>query len=445
MAGQRRVRYTQADKERFAAQRQAELDAMHDRLVLGISDLVNGSQWQAWLKVAARFHDYSFNNTLMVFMQRPDATRVAGYKTWQALGRQVNKGETGIRIYAPVTRRATKTDRDGNPVLNANGKPVTTVQLIGVKPTSVFDISQTSGEPLAEQPRGQRLTGQAPDGLWDALTAFTHSRGYTLGRDRLPDNVDGVTRFADKTVTVRPDIDDAHATTTLIHEIGHVLLHAPDVDAQPGDLGELRCRGIGEVEAESVAYLVAAAHDLDSSSDSFAYIAGWAQAATDSHQQMHELISRTATRVLEAARTILNSTQPQPPAELTGQLERSVVAQISADRATRPRKEGTSHDAAADHSDNTSPRPDNTAAALDNTHRGTDNTDSLGDRRDVAGEVTLNQTAIAVQETLLSAFPGKPVGRPSSTARPGRSPNRPATPAGLERSPEETPWEPSTG
>lgn len=321
-------RYTQADKERFAEQRQIELDAMHDRLVAGVSTLVNGDQWQAWLKVAAKFHTYSFNNTVLVWLQRQDATQVAGYRTWQSLGRQVNKGEKGIRIYAPVTRRADKTDHDGNPVVDASGKPVKTVQMVGVKPTSVFDISQTSGVPLPERPSGRRLTGRAPEGLCNALTDFVESRGYTVKRDKLPDGVDGMTRFNGKTVTVRPDIDDAHATATMIHEIAHVLLHAPDADAKAG---LSRCRGIGEVEAESVAFLVAAAHDLDSSSDSFAYIAGWAHAAADSPQAMNELVSRTATRVLDAAHTILNATQPQP-----GDLhERPAVAmetQIADDR-----------------------------------------------------------------------------------------------------------------
>lgn len=403
MATPRKVRYTEAERQRFAQQRQAELDVMHDRLVVGVSNLVDGEQWQAWLKVAAKFHNYSFNNTIMLFQQRPDATRVAGYKMWQSLGRQVNKGETGIRIFAPVTRRVDKTDRNGNPVLDAQGRPVTSVQLVGVKPTSVFDILQTSGEPLVEQPRGERLTGQAPDGLWDALAGFAEARGYTVVRGPLPGEVDGVTRFADKTITVRPDIDDSHAATTLIHELGHVLLHTPDTEP-----GQPRCRGIGEVEAESVGYLVAAAHDLDSSADSFAYIAGWAHATANSPQAMQELISRTATRVLEAAHTILDATQPRQPDE-SAEVEHTSEIQIDGDRADRAAAGGVL-----------------TVGAVVPDGAPTDRS---------SGELVWDpQSGPAAQEVLVAAFPREPTTRTVPPGkRPGRRPERSANLAGLER------------
>lgn len=404
MATSRKARYTEADKQRFAEQRQAELDAMHDRLVVGVSSLVDGEQWRAWLRVAAKFRTYSFNNTILLFQQRPDATRVAGYKTWQSLGRQVNKGETGIRIFAPVTRRVEKSDRNGRPVVDAQGNPVTAVQMVGVKPTSVFDISQTSGEPLMEQPRGERLTGQAPEGLWDALTRFAESRGYTVSRGPLQGQVDGITRFADKSITVRPDVHDAHATATLIHELGHVLLHAPDADTAPG---LPHCRGIGEVEAESVAYLVAAAHELDSSADSFAYIAGWAHAAADSPQAMQELISLTATRVLEAAHTILDATQPQQSGEAAEE-ERSAGIQVTSDRASR--------DARVDLEVTTT---DADGAPLD---------------RPSGGLALDGASGPGAQEALFAAFPREPTTRAGHPdTRPGRRPQHSRSSAGLER------------
>ena len=179
-------RFTDADRARFAEQRQVELDAMHQRLSEGVSRLVDGHEWQAWLQVAAKFSTYSFRNSMLIYLQDPEATAVAGYKAWQtSFGRQVNKGEKGIRIFAPILARTQATDRDGHPILDADGRPKRQSSIIGVKPTSVFDVRQTTGPDLPEQPRPQLLKGQAPPGVWDNLTAFIESRGYTVQRGRL--------------------------------------------------------------------------------------------------------------------------------------------------------------------------------------------------------------------------------------------------------------------
>ena len=101
--------YSQADRDRFAAERRDQLERLQSQIAGRVTDLVNGAEWQQWLSVAAKFHQYSFNNTMLIMLQRPEATLVAGYKTWQtSFGRQVNKGETGIRILAPVTKQIEK-------------------------------------------------------------------------------------------------------------------------------------------------------------------------------------------------------------------------------------------------------------------------------------------------------------------------------------------------
>ena len=326
-------RFTEADRARFAEQRQVELDAMHQRLSEGVSRLVDGHEWQAWLQVAAKFSTYSFRNSMLIYLQDPEATAVAGYKAWQtSFGRQVNKGEKGIRIFAPILARTQATDRDGHPILDADGRPKRQSSIIGVKPTSVFDVRQTTGPDLPEQPRPQLLKGQAPPGVWDNLAAFIESRGYTVQRGDCG-QANGITRFADKTITLRPDIDDVAALKTLFHEAGHMLLHAPS-DEQ-ALWSPVSCRGVAEVEAESVAFLALSAHHVDSSQYTFAYVAGWAEQAVTGDSTIQEVITQTGVRVVGAARTILDATRPEPVLDVTSQLTTQVKTQITADRQHR--------------------------------------------------------------------------------------------------------------
>lgn len=295
------------ERERFAAERREQLERWQAELTEKVTTLVDGEQWQRWLRVAAKFHRYSFRNTMMILMQRPDATAVAGYQAWKSsFGRQVNKGETGIRIFAPVTRRVDQVRPDGSPVVDAAGKPVGEVAVVGFRLASVFDVSQTSG-PEVPQPRPQLLTGQAPEGLWDRLQGLLADRGFRVERGDCG-GANGMTRFDENLVEVHPDLDDAQAVKTLAHEAAHVLLHPPPVE---GD--DPRCRGRIEVEAESVAFLVTAAHGLDSSQYTFTYVAGWAesaQASAPAGTSLAEVISSTGSRVIDAADTILTATQP---------------------------------------------------------------------------------------------------------------------------------------
>jgi len=250
---------------------------LHERLAEQVAALRSGQEWRRWLDVARRFHSYSFNNTLLIYAQRPESTAVAGYEAWKTLGRQVDKGERGIQILAPVVRRA-KTDQaavtsaadrsepDPARADAAVARPATTTpreegassegerrRVAAYRVTYVWDLSQTSGEPLPTQPRPQLLSGQAPAGLWDSLAGLLADRGFTLERgDCGPAN--GWTDYTTRTVRVRGDVDAAQAVKTLAHETGHVLLHDP---AGLGESTSAHCQGVKEVEAESVAYLTA--------------------------------------------------------------------------------------------------------------------------------------------------------------------------------------------
>ena len=246
MAARNDRRRPDYDRDASEAARKATLERMHNQLTERIASMDSLQAWSAWLRFANSFHTYSFRNTVLIWAQRPEATMVAGYRAWQAKGRQVRRGETAIKVFGPVTTREPKLDVQGRPVRDAHGKPVHEVRIVGVKPVSVFDVSQTDGDPLPEPPQAELLTGQAPPGLWDALQTFVEAQGYTVSRGDCGD-ANGITMFDSRQVRVRVDIDDAAAVKTLAHEAGHVLLHAPEA-RQP-----FACRGVIEVEAESVA------------------------------------------------------------------------------------------------------------------------------------------------------------------------------------------------
>ena len=339
---------TGAQRAKADAARQQKLQALHDQLTEQVEALRTGEDWQRWLWTAAKFHDYSFQNTLLILAQQPDATAVAGYEAWKALGRQVDKGEKGIAIFAPILRRRTQPDAEIAAIPphepandRADAGQSARPPIAGYRVAYVWDVRQTTGEPLPEQQLPQLLQGQAPDGLWDALAGLVHEAGYRIERGPCGD-ANGVTIPAERLVRVRDDLDDAQAVKTLAHELGHVRLHAADPKA-----GVL-CRGAIEVEAESVAFLVTAVHGLDSSAYTFPYVATWAGQV--SGQAAVDVIRGTGQRVTGAARWILDRTQPllsaRPATELQEFAER-ITAAAQATATLSRRAQDHAHGASA--------------------------------------------------------------------------------------------------
>ena len=324
MAGRYRRPVTAEQKEKAAQARDAKLAGLHKTLTEQVTALADGPQWRAWLAFAGRFHQYSFNNTALLMAQNPNATQVGGYNLWQQLGRQVSKGEKGLMVLAPVTRKLEPAAAQPVPAAPATPATDTTTDgagarhaVVGYRPVYVWDVSQTTGDPLPSPPRPQLLAGQAPGGLWDALTAQCETAGLTVARQPIAGDLgpNGYTSFDDREIVVRADVDDAQAVKTLAHELGHALLHDPATFAGGTTTG---CRGTQEVEAESLAFLVSAEHGLDSSDYTFAYIAGWArQAAAGEGGDVEKVIRDTATRVLATARQVLAATHAElhPPSE----------------------------------------------------------------------------------------------------------------------------------
>jgi len=314
-----------ATAEEYQAAREAKLAELSDRLESAVGRLVSGEDWAAAVAFAARFRSRSFGNTLLIFAQHQDAyekgrvpdpvpSYVAGIKQWNTLGRQVVKGQPGYMIYAPVTRRfasTNPTDPESWRKLDRGEKPrpgeTVRSKMVTVKPAYVWDVSQTAGDPIPERPRPVLLAGQAPAGLWDGLAAAVAERGYKLSD--APDalvlgGANGVTDFAARTVTVRADMDDAARIKTLAHELGHIAL-------DHGDRGPQGLhRGIGEVEAESVALMVCTAFGLDSTGYTVPYVASWS--STVQGQNPIEVIRATGERVRGTALAILDRL-PEPP------------------------------------------------------------------------------------------------------------------------------------
>ena len=254
----------------------------HDRLLQAVESTVSGEDWQRMLNVASKFHRYSFNNHLMIFLQRPDATFVAGFRKWQELGRHVRKGEKGIAIFAPCKYR-TKIEMN-------DGEEKTLQQLRGFRVVHVFDISQTDGEPLEDLDavKPQLLDGDAPEGLWDALVAQANTAGFQVVRERRGSE-NGFCDFAAKKIAVRPDVSDLQAVKTLVHELAHALLHSEE---RPKSVE------IAEVEVESVAFIVLDAMGLASGGYSFPYVARWSGGDVD-------LVKKSAEKVITCAKRIL--------------------------------------------------------------------------------------------------------------------------------------------
>jgi antirestriction protein ArdC len=302
-------RSSSTGRAKGAAERDEKIAALHAQIAEGVEGLVTAGAWQAMLDAAAKFHAYSFGNQMLIALQSPTATRVAGFRTWQALGRQVRKGEKGIGILAPCTYRPkTEAPDDGKttqtPTTPATDSPTPPrPQLRGFRAVYVFDQAQTEGEDLptlGETP----ATGTVPAGLWDGLTAQITAHGYTVQRGDCG-TAEGYTDPATKTVRVTGTAQDAEAVCTLAHELAHIECgHVQDLPTYT------TCRGSCEVEAESVAYIISAAHGVTSTS-TFGYVTGWAHGEVSA-------VRATADTVTAAARTILNHLDDHSPAALAG-------------------------------------------------------------------------------------------------------------------------------
>lgn len=305
--------------EERRAVRDEKLDALHEKLTGAVEQLATGDDWKQALEFAARFRTRSFNNTLLIWTQHlaafeqgnvpePSPTLVAGFKQWQSLGRHVEKGQSGYMIIAPVMGRfASRTPAvpESWRRLARYEQPqpgeVARSRLVGVRPAYVWDVSQTTGDPIPAPPQAQLLVGEAPNGLWDGLASQIEAAGFSViqvPHEGMIHGANGLTNFGERTVAVRENMDPAAQVKTLSHELAHVLLHGPD------QAEAVQHRGIGEVEAESVALMIGAAHGMDTSSYTIPYVAGWAGSVNG--KSPADVVQATGERVRKTAATILD-------------------------------------------------------------------------------------------------------------------------------------------
>lgn len=265
------------------AEKPAEkLKEITDRLEQGISELFESDRYKEYLSVMSKFHNYSFNNTVLIAMQKPDASLIAGFNAWKnEFGRNVKRGEKGIRIIAPspfkVKKEMEKIDpKTQRPVIGRDGKPVTEereVTIPAFKVVSVFDVSQTEGRELPNL-AVDALTGDV-DKYKDFFAALEKTSPVPVGFEKIEGGAHGYYHLEEERIALNEGESQLQSLKTLIHEIAHAKLHSIDLNIPLDEQPNRPDRRTREVEAESIAYTVCQHYGLDTSDYSFGYVAGW--------------------------------------------------------------------------------------------------------------------------------------------------------------------------
>ena len=284
-----------------------KLKEITDRLEQGITELFDSERYKEYLKVMSKFHNYSFRNTVLIAMQKPDASLVAGFSAWKNnFGRNVMKGQKGIKIIAPspfkIRQEVEKIDpHTQKPIIGKDGKPVTEekeIKIPAYKVVSVFDVSQTEGKELPDIAVDE-LTGDV-DRYKDFFAALEKTSPVPIAFENIEGGSHGYYHLEDKRIAINEGMSELQTLKTAIHEIAHAKLHDIDLNA-PKDEQPRVDRRTREVEAESVAYTVCQHYGLDTSDYSFGYVAGWS-----SGRELSELKSSLET-IRSAAAEIINS------------------------------------------------------------------------------------------------------------------------------------------
>ena len=285
-----------------------KLKEITDRLEQGITELFESERYREYLRVMSKFHNYSINNTLLIAMQKPDASLVAGFSAWKNnFGRNVMKGQKGIKIIAPspfkIRQEVEKIDpHTQKPIIGKDGKPVTEekeIKIPAYKVVSVFDVSQTEGKELPDIAVDE-LTGDV-DRYKDFFAALEKTSPVPIAFENIEGGSHGYYHLEDKRIAINEGMSELQTLKTTIHEIAHAKLHDIDLNAPKDEQQPRVDRRTREVEAESVAYTVCQHYGLDTSDYSFGYVAGWS-----SGRELSELKSSLET-IRSAAAEIINS------------------------------------------------------------------------------------------------------------------------------------------
>ena len=326
-----------------------KLKEITDRLEQGIAELFDSERYREYLKVMSKFHNYSFRNTVLIAMQKPDASLVAGFSAWKNnFERNVMKGQKGIKIIAPspykIKQEMQKIDpHTQKPIIGKDGKPVTEEKEITIpayKVVSVFDVSQTEGKELPDIAVDE-LTGDV-DRYKDFFAALEKTSPVPIAFENIEGGSHGYYHLEDKRIAINEGMSELQTLKTAIHEIAHAKLHDIDLNA-PKDEQPRVDRRTREVEAESVAYTVCQHYGLDTSDYSFGYVAGWS-----SGRELSELKSSLET-IRSAAAEIINSIdanfaelqKAQDKEQTAGQEQPTREGQEAAPQPEAPKKADT--------------------------------------------------------------------------------------------------------
>ena len=326
-----------------------KLKEITDRLEQGIAELFDSERYKEYLKVMSKFHNYSFRNTVLIAMQKPDASLVAGFSAWKNnFERNVMKGQKGIKIIAPspykIKQEMQKIDpHTQKPIIGKDGKPVTEEKEITIpayKVVSVFDVSQTEGKELPDIAVDE-LTGDV-DRYKDFFAALEKTSPVPIAFENIEGGSHGYYHLEDKRIAINEGMSELQTLKTAIHEIAHAKLHDIDLNA-PKDEQPRVDRRTREVEAESVAYTVCQHYGLDTSDYSFGYVAGWS-----SGRELSELKSSLET-IRSAAAEIINSIdanfaelqKAQDKEQTAGQEQPTREGQEAAPQPEAPKKADT--------------------------------------------------------------------------------------------------------
>lgn len=253
----------------------------------GITTFTKSDVWKEYLNTMSKFHNYSFNNTILIYLQRPDATYVAGFQKWKkTFHRYVKKGEKGIRIFAPIIKKVTNEDTNERETIYS------------FKTASVFDIKQTDGEPLPEYINDSFKCDVK--NYNDFLQALKLISPVPIHIKPMNTSCHGLYDSTNEIIEIRDDLTELMTIKTCLHEIAHAFLHNKKA------LNKQLTRNIKETEAESVAYAVCRHYDLDTSEYSFPYLAGWStNHDTTELQQSFQRIQETTSKIIQLLDTVL--------------------------------------------------------------------------------------------------------------------------------------------
>ena len=296
------------------AEKQTSKDRMReivDSIENGIKELFESDKYQQYLSTMSRFHRYSANNTMLIYMQRPDATHVAGFNKWRdQFGRNVLKGEKGIRIIAPTPYKKKveeiKTDPETNaPILDADGKAIIEEKEIRIpmfKVVSVFDVSQTSGKPLPQLAADLSGNVQQYEVFMEALR---RASPVPMEIKPVARDTDGFFSIKAQSITIRAGMSEVQTVCAAVHEIAHAKLHDYEHMTELADDGETilvpgeKSRNTEEVEAESISYAVCQYYGIETGENSFGYIATWSKGKELKELRASlETINKTASELI---------------------------------------------------------------------------------------------------------------------------------------------------